>query len=290
MILAAVAWLVMALVYARVALSAPVVTGEWRSIAQEQAQPACPDVAPDPQLAGTPVQVLVLGDSISAGLEADLCGWQQALGERLTLAGVPHVITTFAVSGSACSYWPSRMASVLSQVTPDLAYVYCGTGDDPAAQCYGEPCTSWAFRSIVEAIHLARTPAPLVVPALVGYSDATMVPGWLLDQEATANDRLASQFQWYVPPRFSPSWFAGLLDVQRMPGTAQYLAGDQCDPASGICGVHPNQDGQDTIGRLAYDAAATAMGWPDAGTWGEAPLCGLSGHRPGAPRPVYVAC
>jgi lysophospholipase L1-like esterase len=262
------------------ALVSPVAAGA----AEAGIAPACVLAAsegPEQQ----PVQILTVGDSITAA-----CSWQQALSDRLSLAGVPHVITTFAVGGTACDYWPARIGDVLSQVTPDLAYIYCGTGDDPAAQCFGESCTTWAFRSIVEAIHAARTPAPPIVPTLIGYSDATMAPGWLLDKEALANDRIASQFQWYIPPWFAPSWFAGLLDVQRMPGTAVYVDGDDCDPAAGICGVHPNARGYDVIGRLAYDAAATSMGWPAPSVWGEAPLCGMSGHRDGAPRPEYLPC
>ena len=289
-VLAAVAWIASSLLYARVALAAPVVAPQWHAGAQVQADPACDPVSPQPQPPGDPLQILVIGDSISAGSEADPCAWQHAFSGRLMLAGVPHVITTFAVGGSRCDYWPSRMDSVLSQVTPDLAYLYCGTNDDPSEQCYGEPCTDWAFRSIVESVRAARTPEPLIVPTLIGYSDATMAPGWLLQNEPQTNDHLWSQMLRYMPPAAPVSWWAGIADVQVMPGTATYLDGDDCDPAVATCAVHPNLRGFDTIGRIMYDAARVTMGWPDPATWGEPVLCGMSGHRVGGRRPAYTPC
>jgi hypothetical protein len=155
----------------------------------------------------------------------------------------------------------------------------------------GESATTWAYRYLVETIHGYRNPPPLIVPTLIGYSDGTMAPDWLwITNEPATNDHLWSQMPIYMPPRTSPSWYAGIANIQTMPGTAVYLDGETCNPAVSTCAVHPNATGFRAVGRLMYDAAAGGKGWPPATSLGEPVLCAMSGHRKGYPRPSYIPC
>jgi lysophospholipase L1-like esterase len=251
------------------------------------ASPACADISTSGAIPGTPVRILAIGDSITAA-----CQWLVELDRLLTKVGVPHVISTYALAGSRCGYWDSSIDNVLSAARPDLVYLYCGTNDDPAETLYGEKATTWSYRHLVETIHTYRPAKPaLVVPTLIGYSDGTMAPDWLWAvNESKTNDALWSQMTRYMPPKTSPSWYAGIANIQIMPGTAEYLEGDTCLPSTATCGLHPNAKGYRTVGRMMYDAAADGMGWPAANTVGEPPLCGMSGHRKGYPRPGYRAC
>jgi len=236
--------------------------------------PACPDISTSAAVSGAPVRILAIGDSITSA-----CQWQAELDRLLTKARVPHVITTYAVGGSRCKYWVPNIGNVLATAQPDLVYLYCGTNDDPNEKMYGETATAWSFRYLAESIHTYRPAKPaLLVPTLVGYSDAAIAPDWLwANTEPKTNDILWSQMTRYM----HPSWYAGIANIQVMPGTAEYIGGD---------GIHPNAGGHRTIGRLMYDAAAGGMGWPAAASLGEPPLCGMSGHRKGYPRPAYTPC
>lgn len=215
-----------------------------------------------------PVRILAVGDSITAAGR-----WQAELDRLLTAAAVPHVIETEALSGSRCNRWPGLMPGILAAHQPDLVVLACGTNDDPNELCYGEPCTGWAWRSIVEQVHTYRPGGALVLPALIQYSDPLIAPDWLLSFEPRTNDAVYAQWS-----RYPSSWFAGLVDLQRVPATA-----DDLDAG----GVHPTERGYRAYGRLVYDAAAAAMGWPAAT---DPPLCGLYGHRRGYPRPSYTPC
>jgi lysophospholipase L1-like esterase len=234
-------------------------------------------VASDP--APPPLHILAIGDSITAEGQ-----WQIELGRQLDLAGVPHTIDTAALGGSRCSRWPPLMSSLMAQYQPNLVIIYCGTNDDPAEKLYGESATAWSFRYMTETAHAAGAQ---VLPALIGYSDGTQAPDWLwVANEPQTNDTLWSQMVRYLPPS-SSGWFPGIANIQLMPGTAEYITGDTCNPATATCGIHPNAKGYRVIGRLMYDAAAPGMGWPPST---DPPLCGLAGHRKGYPRPSYVPC
>jgi lysophospholipase L1-like esterase len=244
---------------------------------------------PPSEAASGPLRILAVGDSITAGNTSTGSGtWQAELDRLLTAAGVPHVIETEALSGSRCDHWPPLIAGLLAAHHPGLLVFYCGTNDDPNAMIYGEPATGWAFRSVVEAAHASGAQ---VEPVLIGYSDAALAPDWLLANEPRTNDILWPQMARYLPPNVPSAWFPGVANIQAMPGTAEYLDGDGCDPGVSTCGIHPDAKGYRTVGRLVYDAAAPGMGWPPASAFGEPPLCGMSGHRKGYPRPVpYLAC
>lgn len=274
-------------VVALLPITAPAATaGEPAAMIRAAAvAPACPELAPATPIPGTPVRILAVGDSITAA-----CQWQQELDRLLTKAWVPHVITTYAVGGTSCRYWTDKITDVVAAAQPDLAYLYCGTNDNPNDSCYGESCTAWAYRSLVEAIHNYRPAKAWVVPTLIGYSDGTMSPDWLwITNEPRANDTIYSQFLYYTPPA-TQSWFAGIADVQKMPGTGDYLDGDTCNPATTTCAVHPNAKGYRTIGRIMYDSVAPNLGWPAATALGEPVLCGMYGHRKGGTRPQYTPC
>lgn len=224
------------------------------------------DVGPS-QAAG-PTRILTVGDSITAA-----GGWQAELDQILTANSIPHTITNVGVSGTRCDYWPSRIGALLQQYQPDLVVFACGTNDDVAATCFSEPCTSWAWRSVVEAVHTYRPGAAArVTPAFVQYSDPLIAPDWLLTSEPVTNDRLFRQWS-----RYPSAWFAGLVDLQQVPATADYEDGG---------GIHPTDRGHRVYGQLIYRAAGPAMGWPDT----VPQPCGQYGHRKGASRPAYTPC
>jgi lysophospholipase L1-like esterase len=209
-----------------------------------------------------PVRILALGDSITAAF-----GWQAALSQRLDLADVQHVITTRAVGGTRCSYWPSRIAALLAEHDPDVVMLLCGTNDDPAERIYGEPMTSWSVRSVYEAAHAYGA---AVVPTFVQYADPFLAPGWLIDSLPVINGYLYTEIIRHI------SWWVGILDLQMIPASAVYLADD---------GIHPNTHGQATIGLLAYRALAPFLQEP-----GAPEPCGMAGHQRGYARRAHTTC
>ncbi|MDH5314862.1 MAG: SGNH/GDSL hydrolase family protein [Gemmatimonadota bacterium] len=261
----------------------PVAVQESMGLAPATVVPtACPDIVPAQQPAGTPLTIVAVGDSITHA-----CRWQVEYSRLLATAGVPHRIVTYAVSATDCTYWTGRIGQVLSQTQPDVAVLYCGTGDKPDEQCYGEPCTAWAYRFLVEAIHGSRPAAPpLIVHTVIGVSDPMLAP---MDMWNDSEPRTID-IMWSQMLRYPTDWYAGVVPVDRMPATATYLDGEGCDPSVSVCGIHPNEHGYVTIGRLMYDGTQARMGWPLATALGEPVLCGMSGHRRGYPRPSYVPC
>lgn len=213
-----------------------------------------------------PLRILAIGDSITADGR-----WQAKLDELLDAAGVPHVIETEAVGGTRCWYWAARIAALLAAHHPDLVILACGTNDDPNELAYGEPASGWAVRTVYEAVHAsgART-----LPVLIGYSDPLVAPDWLLHNEPITNDTIYRQIV-----RYPASWLAGVADWELLGATPTYLDAG---------GIHPTARGYGYLGRIAYDAAAPAMGWPPVVV--EPPPCDLFGHRRGYPRPAYIRC
>lgn len=223
----------------------------------------------------TTLRIMTVGDSITAGRTSEGSGcWQDELARLCSAyAGVCLDVRNLAVAGTRTTYWPSRIKALLGQHQPDLVTFFTGTNDDVAEMCFGEPATSWAWRSTVEAIHAYRTPPTLIVPALIQYSDPLIAPQWLLDSQPITNDRIYREWSRY---NNTPGWFAGVCDFQRIPATADYLDDG---------GIHPTARGYRAMGRIVYDAIQAAMGWPACQ---EPPLSGMYGHRRGYPRPPYI--
>lgn len=223
-------------------------------------------------ISGQPVRILTIGDSITAG-----GGWQAELCRLMDQdAGVACDIRNAAVAGTACSYWPSRITSLLVTHQPDVVVLMCGTNDDVNAWIYGEPLTSWSWRATTEAIRVWN-PSTVVASGFIQYSDPKTAPQWVLDSEPITNDRI------YVEYMRCPSCYV-LLDWQSIPATATYLVSTPEDPY----GLHSTPRGQKYQGRLTYDRLAPRMGWPASS---EPALCDLYGHRTGlVPRPTYTPC
>lgn len=220
--------------------------------------------------AATPIRILTLGDSITAGTAGGQ--WQTTLCQQIAAnTNRACVLDNPSVGGTSCIYWVSRIQALLAAFQPDIVTLNCGTNEDVNATAYGEPQTTWAWRYTVEAIH-NWNPATLIVPAFIQYSDPLIAPQWLLDSEPTTNDRIYSQFQYHR------AWFPAIADMQVIPATADYLD-------SG--GIHPTARGYRYYGITEYQAMRVGMGWPSSP---DAALCGLYGHRRGYPRPVYTPC
>lgn len=218
--------------------------------------------------------VAVLGDSIvtAPGFSTELCRLMAASGEQCD-------VHNYAVAGTACSYWPSRINNILSTAQPDIVILMCGTNDAPWETIYGEPKTSWAWRATTEAV---RAYGALPASGFIQYSDPLLAQSWVLSAQPVTNDRI------YVEYMRCPSCYA-LIDWQSIPATATYLVGTPADPY----GLHPTPRGLLYMARIAFDAIATKRGWP-AST--EPPLCDLYGHRRdegamnGYGRPPYTPC
>lgn len=214
----------------------------------------------------TPVRILTIGDSITA-----TGGWQAQTAALLNQAGVEYKIYNAAVPGTRCSYWPERIAALLDQYNPDLVVLACGTNDDPSELMWGESRTGWSIRYVIEAVyaHGGKT-----LPALIQYADPLSAPSWLLLNQPRTNDNLYPSIMAYA----IGAQIAGILNLQTIPSTADYLHPD---------GIHPDGKGYPTIGRHVYDSAAGVMGWPDLSM--PSP-CGMYGHRLGVARPAYTPC
>lgn len=265
-------------------LASTIIVGLSIGSAVYPTEPPAATFRPSGSALTAPVRILTLGDSRSSSGQ-----WQAELSHLLDAAGVPHVISNPAVAGTSCSYWPPQIKGLVNAFQPDLVVLACGTNDNPATMTHGESATSWAFRSVVEAVHAYRPRNPArTLATLVQYSDPILAPGWLLSNEPKTNDNLYSQMHYYLPPRTRPGWLAGIADLQAIPATATYLAAEPYPGTpSGQIGIHPTAHGYWYMGRIIYDAARAVMGWPPAT---EPPLCDLYGHRQSYPRPAYTPC
>lgn len=225
----------------------------------------------EPQPAATqpaPLVTLTLGDSITAAGK-----WQAELVRLCALVGVTLDIRNVAVAGVRTTYWPPRINSLLAQHQPDLVTLFTGTNDDVNEVRFGEPATAWAWRAVVEAVHTFRPANPIrVLPALIQYSDPLLAPDWLLTSEPVTNDRIYGQWS-----RYPANWFAGIVDLQQVPATADYLDDG---------GIHPTDRGYRTYAALIYRAVQAQMGWPES----VPQPCGMAGHRRGFGRPAYIPC
>lgn len=216
------------------------------------------------------IKIAVAGDSISAPCHT-VSEWCGELHTTLATQGIHAEFRTLAEGGRDCVWVAERIAPFLAQHDPDILLLNCGTNDDTNRYCYGEPCTAWAWRVIVEA---ARSTGVHVGVAFIGYTDPDdyRVLGHRPRLERV-NDILYSQIVQYVGP-----WDLALANFQVVPGNVEYLPD----------GVHPiGPLGARTYAQIWHAAVAQkAWGWPPAGT---AP-CGMYGRRAGYPVPSYAPC
>lgn len=246
---------------------------------------APPPIDPDPvpyapqlhQQALPAVVVLTLGDSNSTNGLAG--GWQEEFCRQLQVsAGRTCDLRNPSVAGTGCGYWPPRVAGLMATHNPDLVIIACGTNDDTRTPAQVD-AFGYNWRLTVEAVWRHRSPPVLSVPVLLQYADPYTAPQIVLDSLGPTNDAIYTNLQYYI----AHGWFAGIVDWQPIPTSADYLVSTPADPA----GLHRTARGQRYAGRLAYDRIAPGMGWP---TSVEPPLCGLVGHRRPYPRPQVPLC
>lgn len=224
----------------------------------------------------SPLDVLVLGDSRSAGSTTD--SYRAELDRLLRAGGVEPTWTVEAVSGTRCTYWQPRIAALLALHDPDLVILACGTNDDTSTVAARDELGT-AIRVITETIRLHRgevTPTRQL-GAYVQLSDPYGVApaqAWVPPSEERANQVLAAQYALYLP-----HWTSlAVADLSRIPGNTVTLPD----------GMHPSAYGHELTARLLYDAGAARGWWP---TSSEPALCGLYGRAVGAPVPAgYIAC
>jgi lysophospholipase L1-like esterase len=212
--------------------------------------------------------LMTLGDSICAGGQ-----WQVEFSRLAqTYAGVALDVRNVAVSGVGTSYWPDHISSLLATHSPDMVTFFTGTNDLWTDQAFGESKTGWSWRYTVETIHGYRTPAPIIVPAWIMYSDLSLVPQWVIDSEPHTNDTIYQEI--FRPGK--AGWFPGVADFQQIPGTSRWVDDG---------GFHPTAKGYKAMARILYDAIHAGVGWPACP---EDPYKGLSGHRRGYSRAAYL--
>lgn len=216
-----------------------------------------------------------MGDSISS-----LCGtvpaggWCGPLTQILTDAGVPAVILNRAVSGTDCGYAAANINGWLAADTPDLVIVACGTNEDtssPAAVVHaGEH-----WRTIIEAAHIAGA---LTLPVFIQYSNPTLQAAagrtWLVPGEQRFNDQVVYQNLHYYQPY---GWFAGLLDLQQVPSSADYTL--RTGTGGVWDGIHPTALGYQVYAALIYRELRNTYGWPDT----VPQPCGMTGEEARGP-------
>jgi lysophospholipase L1-like esterase len=217
----------------------------------------------------TPLRILAVGDSITAPCASSPPGgWCATLSALLTQAGVPHQIRTLAQSGASCAYVSDRIVAELAAHPADLVLLNCGTGNAMVTTAE-QAAFDAQWRGIFQASHDAGA---LVLPAFIMYSiDAIQQAQgrpWMLTRERAVNKAICSMVKSYPD-----TWRAGVLDLQVIPSTVEYIEG-------GTDGIHPNARGHQVYGALAYRALRGRYAWPDIAP---APL-------PARPRPHSERC
>lgn len=224
----------------------------------------------------SPVSIMVLGDSRSAGTHDD--SYRAELDRLLRTGGVEPTWIAAAVSDTRCTYWTSRIHDLLVLHDPDVVILACGTNDDTATVAARDAMGA-AIRTITETIRLHRgevTPTRQL-GAYVQLSDPYGVApaqAWVPPSEERANIVLASNYGLYLP-----HWASlAVADLSRIPGNHVTLPD----------GMHPSAYGHGLVARLLYDAGAARGWWPATS---EPAPCGLYGRAVGAPVPAgYIAC
>lgn len=224
------------------------------------------------------VRIFVVGDSISAG-----CGnnppttWCGPFDEILTTNQIPHVIGAYAIPGWSCqTLWSQGFRDSVVAFQPDLVVMNCGTNDVPNSQATKDAMGT-AWRSMVE--YVKTHTGAMILPALIQYSNPEIQDrygrSWLIPGEKNANDVMYFNWQYY------PSWFAGVVDLQRVPGDYSYLN-------DGSDGIHPNAFGEKVYAAIFYRAVRGYYGWPD----NVDEPCGMFGHWRdyGVPPAGWIKC
>jgi lysophospholipase L1-like esterase len=235
-----------------------------------------PSASATARLAGDPLVIMAVGDSISMGCTTTpMGGWCGGLDALLTARGIDHSIATHADYGLSCVALSAGFAARFNQIQPDLVILNCGTNDAPSTQAQ-KNYMGERWRTMVE---YAWTHSAHILPVLVQYSNREINEEnnrtWLLPGEGAANDVIYTNMQYYI----SAGWFVGLADLQRVPGDWNYLSG-------GTDGIHPNAFGYGVYAAIFYRAMRAHYGWPDT----VAEPCGMWGHRTIYGPPTYTAC
>lgn len=222
------------------------------------------------------VSIMVVGDSISIGCDSTpLAGWCARLSALLAERGIAHSIAGHVMSGRSCGALAAGFSARFDAIQPDVVVLNCGTNDVPnsaaARALMGE-----RWRSMVE---YAWTHGAHILPVWIQYSNREINDeagrSWLIPGEGAANDTIYVNMQYYI----SAGWFAGIADLQKVPGDWNYLAG-------GNDGMHPNVFGQGVYAAIFYRALMGYFGWPD-----DVPEpCGLWGHREIYDPPAHIPC
>lgn len=219
---------------------------------------------------------MVVGDSISEGCDSvPLYGWCSELSALLTARGITHTIAGRVVVGASCVTLEPGFASRFDQIQPDLVIMNCGTNDSTGTQAQ----LDWLgnrWRTMVEYSH---THGAMVLPVFIQYSNPEINDennrGYLVNSEGAVNDVVYIQIQYYQ----AYGWFAGLADLQRIPGDWNYLNG-------GTDGIHPNSFGKKIYAIVFYRALQEFYGW--SATVGEP--CGMWAHRRIYNPPTFTDC
>ena len=83
-----------------------------------------------PTAFASPPQILVLGDSLSAGYGVPLGrGWVDLLQQRLRERGYPHAVFNASVSGDTTAGGVTRLPSLLEQRKPQVVIIELGAND-----------------------------------------------------------------------------------------------------------------------------------------------------------------
>lgn len=229
-----------------------------------------------PVVNATPLKIMVLGDSISAGCGVHpLTGWCKEFADILDSKEIGYQISAWAISGRSCSSLQPGFKAAFDKAQPNVVVMSCGTNDVPNDGKSKEVMGA-AWRTMVE---YSWTHGAHVLPVFVGYSNPEINQaagrGWLVNGEATANDVIYENMKYYQ----SAGWFVGLADMQIVPGDWNFLNG-------GTDGIHPNELGAKVMAMLYYRAMRAFYGWPDS----VAVPCGMWGHRSGYGPREFVAC
>ena len=208
-----------------------------------------------------PLRIVVVGDSISCGGQADTAGWCPELSRLLTAAGVEHVLIPRAVGGTRCDYWAENINEILYDTAPDVVILGCGTNDG-AAQ-----------RTALQVQQAIETVAYQV--AVYGAQLLTGVPSYSSGQPT---DRLwlpEAQHEAYNGIRAAGLF--PMFDDTRMPALLRFQIGD---------GVHPTPEGYKVLAHNRYNALSVIIqGLPPI-----PPDCMQIGHAPGEPAPLSFPC
>lgn len=241
----------------------PLITAGPASSGPEIPKPT--KVYPVPSAQFAPITVLSIGDSLTYGTDGSAtASYRAELSRLMNNAGQPHQWRVAAQGGTNCAYWADRINNLITQHSPNLIILNCGTNDTPTSNVEA------ALRTIFAT---AQARGVQIAGAFIGIPDMRSPENrartYIYDWMHNTNEAVK-----HVKASYPNAPFA---DNRRIPATLEWLQSD---------GIHWTDRANKAAAQLIYQAVRASRGWRTLQQMFIEEACGLSGASQEDPEPI----